>query len=192
MKLHLLSTLSYFTLLGFLSAQAPDGWTQTKEKKIIEVKGKKATQYGEWSSADGTRTAIVVDIGDVTTIENLGQQGAGMMSGVLRSGVYPLKFESRNKPHPTLLLRGQVEHEGGEYFQDTYAVLTQRGLLMIKVNGLQKEVPFDIEKWNLGEPIKDNAGDFGGQMKKLAEDLNDGLAKFQDLVKKLRKATKKP
>ena len=179
-------------LIGSLWAQAPDGWTRTKEKKEIEAKGKKITQYGEWSSADGTLTAIVVDAGQVKTVKVLGERAAGMMSGVMRSGILPLKFESESKPHPMLIVRGQAVYEGGEYFQDTYAVLTQKGLLMIKVSGLEKELSFDLEKWELGEPINDDDGGFARKMEKLGKDLNGEMAKLQDLVKKVRQESKRP
>lgn len=192
MKLRLFTSLISLVLPCGLLAQAPDGWTRTKEKSTIEAKGEKITQYGEWASDDETRTAIVVDAGQAKTVKDLGERGAGMMSGVMRSGTLPLKFESRREPHPTLIVRGQAEYERGEYFQDTYAILTQKGLIMIKVSGLEKEVPFEVEKWDLGEPIKDEDGSFADQMEKLAKDLNGGIPKLQDLVKKAREASRKP
>ena len=192
MKIPLFTALISLALLGSVVAQAPDGWTRTKDKTTIEAKGEKITQYGEWTSEDETRTAIVVDAGQAKTVKGLGKRGAGMMSGVMRSGILPLKFESRREPHPMLIVRGQAEYDGGEYFQDTYAVLTEKGLLMIKVSGLEKEVSFDVAKWDLGKPIKDADGSFADQMEKLAKDLNGGLPKLQDLVKKAREASKKP
>ena len=192
MKFNLLTTLISCMLIGGLSAQAPDDWTRTKEKKTIETKGKKITQYGEWSNAEGTLNAILVEIGQIQTVNDLGDKGASIMSGVMRSGIYPLKFESLTIPHPTLVIRGQAQYEGGEYFQDTYAVLTQKGLLMIKVSGIENKIPLNLEKWNLGEPIKDVDGKYARKMKTLAKDLNGGIVKFQDLVKKVRQSSKKP
>jgi|GEM_PF-4832715 len=188
----LFAALTLLALPCNLWAQAPNGWIRTKEKTTIEAKGEKITQYGEWTSDDETRSVTVVDAGQAKTVKDLGERGAGMVSGVMRTGILPLKFEFRRAPHPVLIVRGQAEYEGGEYFQDTYAVLTQKGLFMIKVNGLEKKVPFDLEKWDLGEPIKDDDGSFADRMEKLAADLNGGLAKLQELVKKERQASRKP
>lgn len=62
---------------------------------------------------------------------------------------------------------------------------------MIKVSGLERDVPFDVEKWDLGEPIEDDKGAFADQMGNLAKDLNGGVARLQDLVRQARQGARR-
>ena len=190
MKILSLTSLASIFLLGSLSAVAPDHWIRTEEARTIKTDTEELIHHGAWQSADSTVTVIVVNVGPVKTTKDLRERGAGMMSGVMRSGIFPLAFESSSDPHPTLILRGQAEHQGIEYFQDTYAVLTQSGLMMIKVSGMKKEIPFEISEWDLGSAVMDKEKLYLEEMKGLTTNLNKEIVKFRDLVTGARNAKK--
>jgi len=184
--------LSYTALFGVLRAQAPADWTRTGDELVTEVKGRKMTRLGQWQSPDGSRTAVVTNMSQAKDPQELANFWGGMMAGTMKAKVLPLKFESSAKPHLTLIFRGQVERGGTESFQDVYLVLTQKGAMTIQVAGPKADLSIDLAKWDLGEPIQDEGGKFTEKVEKLTKDMNGGIAKLQDLVKKGRKIPEQP
>lgn len=188
----LLLLLSQSLLCGALSAQAPADWTRLADGNIVEKDGHRIIHLGPWRSPDSSRTVMVANLGELKDVQALNDFWAGLLSGVMQKKLLPLKYEFTLKPRLVLTLRGQMEAGGTITHQDLHLVLTRNGAVTVHVYGAKPDLSIDLAKWDLGEPIQDEDGKFAGRVQELIKIGNGSLAKYQDLVRKLRAAPEEP
>ena len=177
----------FVTLQSVASAQAPKTWTQTAEKKVLTHEGNKLTHYGQWTNPDGTQAAIATGSRLNPELQEVRNQAAGIQSGILRSGTYPLSYELLKEPYPGFVLKGQIERDGIELYESTYVLVTKDELIMLKLNSTAADSKLDLSQWNLGEPLKEGRSKHLELMTDLVKRSNDSIEKFQELVKGLRR-----
>ncbi|MDB4438500.1 hypothetical protein N9195_02820 [bacterium] len=111
---------------------------------------------------------------------------AGIQSGVLRSGTYTFKYEVLQEPHPGLVLRGQVERDGGEPFENTYVFITKKEVITLKVNSAVAGSTLILSEWKFGEPLDRGRAEYRELMRGMMKRSNNSIEKFQKLVEGLR------
>lgn len=183
--------LSIFVgLLSVSNAQAPKDWARTAEKKVLTRDGNKLTYFGQWTNSNGTQAAIATGAPRIDELQEVRNHVAGIQSGVLRSGTYPLTYELLKEPHPGFVLKGQIERDGVELFESIYVLVTEEELIMLKVNSTASDSKLDLSEWELGKPLKDRRAEHLELMTDLVKRSNDSIEKFQELVKGLRREQK--
>lgn len=191
-KFRLSLLLSGVALIGALHAQAPADWTRLGGEQVTEVEGKKVTHLGPWRSPDGSLNVIVGNMGPIKEPQELIDLWAGMISGIVKNGGFPLKMESGTKPYPTLVVGFTAERGEIKAFSNIHLVLTQKGAMTVQVHATKPDPTIDLAKWDLGDPIQDEGGKLAETVERLGKVGKASLAHFQDLAKKVREAGEKP
>lgn len=175
--------VTLITLFNLASAQYPEGWTRTQPAHTQTISELDITHYGEWVNKDETQTLIILGIGETSTPKDFTQKAAGVASGVLRSGIIPLKFGALEKPYIGFAIEGEAE----QFYQNTYILIANSKILLVKINSSSNNIQLDFGKLNLGEPSTIDQHVYFQAVDEIVTKLNTNISHFQNSVRKLRK-----